>query len=79
MEFFLCFFEFAYFFVDSLIHVFLFSHGYSALFLGGGLFSLLVGSPTANPSSRRKEKASRTEKSMLACWWCLQPQIALTS
>jgi hypothetical protein len=69
MQFFLCSFEFAYFFADSLIHIFLFSHGYSALFVGfGGLFSLLVGSPTADPSSRRKEKASRTEKSMLACW-----------
>jgi len=36
---------------------------------------LFVGGPTANPSSRRKEKASRTEK---VCWlvgFSLQPQL----
>jgi hypothetical protein len=32
---------------------------------GGGRLSLFVGYPSANPSSRRKEKASRTEK---FCW-----------
>jgi hypothetical protein len=34
----------------------------------GRALSLFVGCPTANPSSRRKEKASRTEKFLLACW-----------
>jgi hypothetical protein len=61
----------------------------SVVFLGGSCFfsflfvlrgveralSLFVGCPTANPSSRRKEKASRTEKFLLACWCCLQPQL----
>ena len=41
----------------------------------GRALSLFVGCPTANPSSRRKEKASRTEKFLLACWCCLQPQL----
>jgi hypothetical protein len=67
-----CFFEFGYFFVDLIVHGFLLGHGFSAflVFKGvlGGLLSLFVGCPTANPSSRRKEKASRTEKILLACW-----------
>jgi hypothetical protein len=42
--------------------------------VGGGL-SLFVGGPTANPSSRRKEKASRTEKFCWLAGYGLQPQI----
>jgi hypothetical protein len=41
----------------------------------GGLCHCLLAVQRANPSSRRKEKASRTEKFLLACWCCLQPQL----
>jgi hypothetical protein len=62
-----CFFEFGHFLVDFLLQIFLCHLGFSLLFgnCGGGRLSSFVGYPSANPSSRRKEKASRTEK---FCW-----------
>ena len=50
---------------------------YSAFFVVtffGGFCHRLLAFQRANPSSRRKEKASKTEKSLLACLVCLQPQ-----
>jgi hypothetical protein len=43
----------------------------------GGFCHRLLAVQRANPSSRRKEKASKTERSMLARLVCLQPQFSL--
>jgi hypothetical protein len=42
----------------------------------GGFCHRLLAVQRANPSSRRKEKASKTERSMLARLVCLQPQFS---
>jgi len=55
------------------------THRLSTFWVGlfGGVCHRLLAFQRANPSSRRKEKASKTERSLLAHLVCLQPQISL--
>ena len=43
----------------------------------GGVCHRLLAVQESHPSSRRKEKASKTERSILALLVCLQPQLSL--
>ena len=69
MQFFHCFFEARDFFVDFSVQHWVFAHAFSASFWvvvcwRGVIVCWLI--QRANPSSRRKEKASKTEKILLA-------------